>query len=278
MSVIDLTSSVAYSSLSLAISGSSAGDVIQLSPGLYNENFPSITHTLTIQSSGGLAHLVNPQPVPLNGRAVLNVPGGLGLNLTISGLEISGAVDNQTPYPNGAGILFETGNGVLTVNNSWIHNNQDGILVGGTPGTSVVVSHSEFNNNGNVEGAAGSGYPHNIYVGAVDSLTITDSYFHDAVAGHEIKSLAYQTTITDSRIQDQQLGGGSSAIDLAYGGTGLIANNVIEQGVNAANRYSITFAENKTYSVTGLTVSDNIFVADRPGGTTALYNASNASR
>lgn len=276
MSVIDLTSSVTYASLSAAISGSSAGDVIQLSPGLYDENFPNITHSLTIQSEGGLAHLVNPQPVPVNGRAVLNVPGNLGVNLTISGLEISGAVDNQMPYPNGAGILFETGNGVLTINNSWIHNNQDGILVGGTPGTSVVVSHSEFNNNGNVKGAAGSGYTHNIYVGAVDSLTITDSYFHDAIQGHEIKSRAHSTTIIGNRIQGQQFGGGSSAIDISDGGAAVISNNVLEQGANAANRYAITFAPEGTYSGSSLTVSGNSFIADRAGGTTALYNASNA--
>jgi hypothetical protein len=153
MSVYDQTTGVSYSTLSAAITGSSANDVLLVPAGSYVENFPDITHSLTINAVGGMASLSNPQPVPPNGRAVLNVPFDAGVNLSIFGLEISGA-RRPEPFPNGAGILFETGNGTLTVTNSYIHDNEDGILTGGTdaasPGgvMSVVIRHSQISDNG----------------------------------------------------------------------------------------------------------------------------------
>jgi len=135
VSVVDQTSGTSYSTLSEAIAGSSANDVIQISAGSYVENFPDITHNLTIEAVGGLAYLSNPQPDPPNGRAVINVPGNLNVSLTLNGLDISGAVDDASNPPssggaNGAGILFESGNGALDVENCHIHNNEDGILTG----------------------------------------------------------------------------------------------------------------------------------------------------
>ena len=112
--VFDQTSGVDYATLSAAISGSSANDVLLVPAGSWNENFPDITHNLTIDAVGGLASLTTPQPMPINGRAILNVPFEAGVNLSISGLEISGATRAE-PFPNGAGILFETGNGKLTI-------------------------------------------------------------------------------------------------------------------------------------------------------------------
>ena len=277
MSVIDLTSGTAFATLSAAIGGSSAGDVIALSAGSYVENFPDITHSLTIESIGGLAHLTTPQPIPLNGRAILDVPVGLNVSLTVSGLELSGAVD-PTTNNNGAGILFEVGNGALTVRNSWFHDNQEGILTGGTSsastaGMTVTIDHSEFNNNGIPPGQAGSGYTHNLYVGSVDTLTVTNSYFHDAIGGHEIKSRALTSVIENNRIQDQN-GTASYSIDLPDGGNATVTGNVIEKGVNALNRYAVHFSGEGLYASSSLVLSGNTFIGDRPNGTTALLNQS----
>src|ERR1700726_4923594 len=96
MNVVDLTSGQSYSTLSDAITASADGDVIQISAGSYVENFPNITHSLTIESVGGQAYLTNPQPDPPNGRAVINVPGDLNVSLTLSGLDLSGAVDDAS--------------------------------------------------------------------------------------------------------------------------------------------------------------------------------------
>ena len=154
MSIIDSTSGVDYSTLSAAITGSTANDVLLVPAGTYVENFPNITHSLTIDSVGGLAVLSNPQPDPPNGRAILNVPGDDNVSLTISGLALTGAnndpsLANPTGPSNGAGILFETGNDALTVLNSWIYGNEDGILTGGadaasTNGMYVTISNSEI--------------------------------------------------------------------------------------------------------------------------------------
>ncbi len=280
MSVTDLTSNASYASLSAAISGSAANDVIALSAGSYVENFPDITHSLTIEAVGGLAHLTTPQPIPLNGRAILYVPPNLNASLTVSGLELSGAVD-PAANNNGAGILFEAGNANLTVRNSWFHDNQEGILVGGptaasTAGMTVTIDHSEFGNNGIAPGQPGSGFTHNLYVNAVTRLTVTNSYFHDAIGGHEIKSRAITSVIEHNRFQDQA-GPASYSIDLPDGGAATVSGNVIEKGVNAQNRYAVHFAGEGTYANSTLTVRDNTFIGDRPGGTTAVFNQSKDS-
>lgn len=280
MRVTDLTSHISYASLSAAISGSAANDVIAITAGSYVENFPAITHSLTIESVGGLAHLTTPQPIPRNLRAILAVPANLNVSLTVSGLELSGAVD-PIANSNGAGILFEAGNANLTVRNSWFHDNQEGILVGGataasTAGMTVTIDHSEFGNNGIALGQPGSGFTHNLYVNAVTRLTVTNSYFHDAIGGHEIKSRARTSIIANNRIQDQA-GSASYSIDLADGGAAIVAGNLIEKGVNAPNRYAVHFAGEGTYANSALTVRDNTFIGDRPHGTTAVFNQSKDS-
>ena len=277
MSIFDQTNGISYSTLSDAITGSSSNDILLVPAGSYVENFPNITHNLTIEAVGGLASLTTPQPIPVNGRAILNVQGDAGVNLSISGLQISGAVDAPT-ISNGAGILFETGNGLLNVTNSWIHDNQDGILTGGpdaaSPGgiMSVHIGHSEINNNGLDPSNPRFGFDHNIYAGSLTQLTVTDSYIHDAFGGHEIKSRAQTTIITDNRIQDGPAALTSYSIDLANGGNGTISGNVIEKGASSPNRYMIHFGGEGTYPSSSLFVGANTFINDRPGGATAVFN------
>ncbi|MCX7381547.1 MAG: hypothetical protein NT133_09065 [Alphaproteobacteria bacterium] len=109
MPVLDVTSGFSYPTLSAAISASTANDVLWLDIGSYVENFPDITHNLTIQvdpavAQRGLATLSNPQPMPLNGWAVLNVPADQNVNLSVAGLNIFGANNDALGYANGAGI------------------------------------------------------------------------------------------------------------------------------------------------------------------------------
>ncbi len=206
----------------------------------------------------------------------LNVPGDLNVNLSIYGLAMSGAVDAAD---NGAGILFESGNGHLTISNSWFYGNQDGVLVGTTTaasltGMTVSIDHSEFSNNGVAPSNPRYGFDHNLYVNGVDELTVTDSYFHDALGGHEIKSRALKTTIQNNRILDGPTSDTSYSIDLPNGGIGMISGNVIEKGAAAPNKYFIHFAGEGTYPASSLEVSGNIFVNDRPAGSTGVYNQS----
>ena len=286
MSITNITTGATYATVSAAITASSAKDVIQLSAGSYVEDFPDITHTLTIRSTGGLASLSRATPLTSTGRAVINVPGELGIDLTLSGLEISGAA-RPGANPNGAGILFEQGNGALTVTYSWIHGNEDGILAGGTTanspsgGATVLIDHSEISNDGAPAGSAyaANGLDHNLYIGSVTSFTLTNSYVHGVFSqGNEIKSRALSTTITDNRIFDLRvpagLLGSSYDIDVPNGGIAVISGNVIEKGADAVNRYVIHFAGEGTYANSSLLVSGNTIINDRGAGATAVLNQS----
>ena len=275
MSVIDLTSGTAYTDLSAAIDGSAVGDTIAISPGRYVEPFPSITHSLSIVSVGGLSYLSDPTSVPPNGRAVLNVPGNANVNLSINGLALSGATDANN---NGAGILFETGNGTLTVRNSWIFGNQDGILTGGVDaanpeGMFIRILNSEIDHNGVAPSNPRYGYDHNIYVGFASGLTVTGSYIHDALGGHEVKSDAAANTITDNRIQDGPTATTSYSVDLPYGGADVVGGNVIEKGASAPNKYFVQFGQegSTSYAASTLSIAGNTFIDDR-GGSVALLN------
>jgi hypothetical protein len=251
MSIIDVTQGQSFTTLSAAISGSLGGDVIDVSAGSYSEYFPKINHDLTIEGVGGLAVLTNPGS-PTNGQGVLVIDA----NVTLRNLDISGAV---VPDNNGAGVRVETG--ALTVVNSHLHNNQDGILVNSGAG-SVSITGSEIDHNG-----AGDGYSHNIYVGDVPSLTVTDSYIHDAVGGHEIKSRADVTIITGNRIQDQS-GTGNYGVDLPDGGDATITGNTFQKGANTENWIYIHYGGEAppSYTNSQLTISDNIFINDMPAG------------
>ena len=176
----------------------------------------------------------------------------------------------------------------MTIANSWIHNNEDGILTGGPDahspagGMNVTITHSEIGDNGAPVGSAyaASGQDHNIYAGSLTSFSLTDSYVHNVFSqGHEIKSRALSTTITNNRILDLSAGlngalGGSYDIDVPNGGIAVITGNVIEKGPDSVNRYIIHFAGEGTYPNSGLTVCGNTIINHRSAGATAVFNQS----
>ena len=93
-----------------------------------------------------------------------------GDRTTVDRIELSGAT---VPDRNGAGIRQEGTD--LTVTRSWFHDNENGILTGADPDSDVVITRSRFFRNG-----AGDGFSHNLYVGAVRSLTVSGSWLADA--------------------------------------------------------------------------------------------------
>ncbi len=280
MTVLNLTTLTPYATLSAAIAASAPGDALRLTPGAYVEDFPDITHSLSIGAVGGMASLTRATPLTESGRAILNVPRGRGVDLSISHLEIHGAA-RPGPHPNGAAILFESGNGLLSIADSWIHHNEDGLLAGstapGSPATGmrVAITRSEFSSNGAPVGSlyAENGHDHNIYVGYIASLSVTDSYIHSAFSqGHEIKSRAFATTIANNRIFDLSPGvagalGSSYLIDVPDGGEVLIENNLLEKGALSVNRFAIHFGGEGTHPRNSLRVCGNTLVNNRDGMT-----------
>ena len=251
MTIRDKTTGTIYATLSDAISGSGADDTINITAGSYSEDFPKITHDLTIQGTFGLAQLT-PIGQPSNGEAALVQDT---TNLTLSDLEISGVT---APDNNGAAVRFETGT-VLKLTNDWFHDNQDGVLTGAIAGATVDITNSEFSRNG-IE----NGQTHNIYIGDIAQLNISASYFHDALGGHEIKSRAENNSITNSRIQDGPTADASYSIDIPNGGNAVISLDTIEKGPNSAQGAIIHYGGelNPVYVSSSLTITDNVIIDD----------------
>ena len=248
MATLTVGSSGQFSTLAAAIAASSNGDVIQVQAGTYTNDFATITTNITIEGVGGMVNLVATQAPP-NGKAILTTDA----NVVLDNIAFSGAA---VPDGNGAGIRYETGN--LTINNGYFHDNQDGILGGGNGTGTITINNSEFANNG-----TGDGFTHNLYIGDVATLTINDSYFHDAVVGHEIKSRAENTIIENSRIIDGPNGTASYSIDLPNGGNATITNNVIEQGPNSENPAIISYGEEGSlHAGTNVQITGNTILND----------------
>ena len=258
MSVLTVGADKQYATVASAVAATQDGDTVLVDAGTYTNDFFTTFHDITLQSVGGLA-ILSATETPPNGKAIITTEN----SITIDGFGFTGAA---VPDANGAGIRYEAGN--MVVRNSVFWNNQDGILGNAVSGGTILIQNSEFSHNG-----AGDGYSHNIYIGAIASLTVEDSYFHDSVVGHEIKSRALNTTITNNRIQDNA-GTGSYSIDLPNGGNAIIQGNVIEKGANAENYYSIHFGgEGPPYDGSSLRIDGNTLVNDNANGRLVLNQA-----
>jgi hypothetical protein len=263
-----------FSTITAAVDAAHNNDVIDVQAGTYVNNFAVISKSLTLQAVGGMVHLTETHRPP-NAKGMLTI-GTVGdaPNVTIKGFEISGVAIPASLGDNGAAVRWQSGN--LTLEHDWFHNNQEGLL--GTPLTkgagNLTIRYSEFGFNG-----SGNGQTHGLYVGLVHSLTINHSYFHDTVAGHEIKSRAENNTITDDRIF-----GGSSTdsyqIDLPNGGDDIVTGNILEKGLHSENPRFIAFGEapaltgRPLWEDSSLLAENNVFVSDRGRGVAAIWNAS----
>lgn len=256
-----------YSTISAAVAASQGGDTIKVDAGTYTNDVLNISHSLTLEAVGGTVKLVGTAQ-PANGKGLIDA-GGAGVNVAISGFDISGAT---VPDRNGAGIRYE--GGTLTLNNVNIHDNQNGILANPDANGSITIANSTFANNG-----SGDGQTHNVYVGAIDSLTVKDSTITGAQVGHDIKSRAARTTITGNTITDGATGTASYEIDLTNGGVGDIENNLIEKGPRAENPIAITFGEEGgVYANSSLTVKNNTITTSYTAhNSTAVVNRTSAT-
>ena len=263
MSILTVGSGQQFSTISAAVAASHDGDTVQVQAGTYVNDFATVNTKITIQGIGGMAHLVATIPPP-DGKAILTT----NTDVTLDHLELSGAAVSDG---NGAGVRYQGGNLVMT--NCYVHDNQDGILSGAVPTGTVTIRNSEFSHNG-----TGDGSTHNIYIGDIASLTVDSSYIHDAVVGHEIKSRAETTTITNSRIQDGSTGTASYSIDLPNGGNATIQGNVIQQGPASQNPAIIAFGEEGgVHAGSALNVTGNTILNDLTSpSASAVWNAAGA--
>ena len=259
----------AYATLAAAIGASVDGDLIRVDAGTYTNDFASIHTKITIEGVGGMVKLVA-TIAPPDLKGILTVDN----DVTIRNLAFSGSAVADADGGNGAGIRYEGGQMVL-VNDSFI-GNQDGLLavpVLGYAVNTITIDHSLFSANG-----SGTGYTHNLYVGAVDKLTVTGSIFEKAIVGHEFKSRAIVNDIENNIFRDGPTATASYDIDLPNGGQALIKNNLIEKGPMAENNSAIHYGgEGIPYAGSSLTIAGNILVNDKGAGATAVLNQTGIS-
>jgi hypothetical protein len=236
-----------------AIDRAQPGDTVQVAAGSYQNQFLSVFKDITLMAVGGFAVMTETIQPP-NGKAMIDEGG----NVTISGFDISGVT---VPDANGAAVRYEYGN--LTLSDVYFHGNQDGILGAPDPNGSITIDRSEFAFNG----VGGSGGTHDIYIGAINKFTLTNSYIHDANQGHEVKSRAATNIITNNRIFDNQ-SSASYSLDLSNGGNATITGNLIEQGPNSPNQNIIAYGEEGLVAghTNNVSMTGNTIVNDRSGG------------
>lgn len=137
----------------------------------------------------------------------------------------------------------------------------DGIL-GGSPGQTVTLRRCEFTQNGGRNGRT-----HNVYIGAVDLLTVEDVLSTRAIIGHLLKSRAAKTVIRRTRLLTGD-GNASACLDVPDGGVLDIDGLVCEKGPNADAGWLIHYAgENQDaggqpfYSVSSITIRNLTMIA-----------------
>jgi Ca2+-binding RTX toxin-like protein len=215
-------------------------------------DFAEIRTKITLEGVGGMVRMQATGAIP-NDKGILVVD----TDATIDHFEFSGAAGASG---NAAGIRYQ--GGALTVTNSYFHDNQNGLLANPSASGTITIRDSEFAHNG-----SGDGYTHNLYVGDIAKLSVQDSYFHDAVVGHQIKSRAEVTEISNTRIFDNS-GSSSYSIDLPNGGRATLTGNVIEQGPNGGNPNIVAFGEEGgLHAGSALTLSGNTVINDMGRGT-----------
>ena len=252
--------------------------IIAVTPGTYTNDFPTVTRPMTIESTAvGQQVVLNATASPPNMKGIiLNVS-----NLTVNGLTFQGAAIPNTLGGNAAGIRDQnvsTTTPYLIVLNSTFVNNQEGILTGNNALQSIIIVNSTFANNGNPNP---SYFQHALYVNDAGNLTVTGSVFCGQLIGHDIKSRALMTTVSDNQLYDGQAdaaiscraGSTSLAIDIANGGAATISGNVIIQGAASQNSKMVDYGEEGLpYSDNSLILLHNSFTNIGSLSATAIYD------
>ncbi len=252
-----------YAAPCAAIAAAAAGDRIEIdAAGTYRGDVCGWTTSgLTLVGVNGRP-AIDANGMNAQGKAIWVISGD---DTTVENVELSGAT---VPDANGAGIRQEGKN--LTVQGCYFHDNQDGILAGDAPGSTIVIEGSEFAHNG-----AGDGQSHNLYINHVDKLIFRWNYSHHAVVGHLLKTRALVSDIRYNRFSDEADGTASYEINVPNAGTTMIVGNVIEQGPMAMNSAIIDYGSEPTgfNATSDLYVVNNTIVNDRAAGGTFVQIA-----
>lgn len=247
--------------------------VINVVPGTYLNDFAEVTRPMTIRTN----------PAFPNQRAILKatvpLPNEKGIILTFASLQVSslvfdGAFIGNSLGGNGAAIRDQQNapGARLSIDNSVFQNNQEGILQGNDLDETIIIVNSQFINNGNPDE---NFFQHAVYVNEAASLSVTNSLFCGQLIGHNVKSRAAMTTVSNSQIYDGaagpapcRIGSSSLAIDIANGGNATVAGNQLIQGPASPNFKIIDYGEEGlAHTQNTLVVTNNSFANTAPAAT-----------
>ena len=193
------------------------GDTVRIDAGTYVDC--AIWRTPDITLTGDAKAETRIRDISCDGKALWVFYDGPA---TVENIRFSGA---KVARRNGAGIRWE-GRGQLTVRNSRFDGNQMGILTHNRHVSSLHISRSWFDENGDCQEFCG----HAVYAGSIAALTVQTSKFRNHRFGHHIKSRALVSSIIGNTISDDASGTSSYAINLPNSGTATIRGNAIQKG------------------------------------------------
>lgn len=273
--VLEVGPGKAYPVPSAAAAVAQPGDVVRISAGTYRGDVATWQASgLTLCGVGGRAHL-HADGRSAGGKAIWVVRGA---DTTIDSIAFHGA---RVPDHNGAGIRAEHTSGELRVLRSGFYDNQNGLLSAAGP-VRITIERSEFARSDTGTLAA---LGHNLYIGRIDRLTVRESFFHQAVRGHNLKSRARVSEVTHSHFMDGPAGRSSYLLDFPDGGQVTLRGNLLHKGPLAENPTAVAFGAERLglWPVDTLTLSHNTLVMTRvggsflraPAGTQALHLSAN---
>ncbi len=236
------------------------GDRIEIDSGTYEDCAVWRASSLTIVARDGATL----KDRVCQGKAIFVVQGS---NVTIRSITFTGA---RSPDNNGAGIRAEGAN--LTVEDSAFIDNEEGILSGSDPASTITVRGSIFRGNGSCAGVAGCA--HGIYAGHIAALILDGNRFEAQHIGHHIKSRALRTEIKGNVIEDGPTGDASYLVDIPDGGSLILSGNRMQKGPRSDNpEVAVIVGEESAYNPTReIVIEGNAFANDMNRPTDFLRN------
>lgn len=243
-----------FSTIAQAARAARDGDTVEVQAGAYRGDVAVwAQRQLTLRAVGGRVQLLA-DGASAEAKGIWVVRGG---DIHVEGFDFEGA---RAATRNGAGIRFEKGR--LTVVDCRFRDNENGILTANDRTAELVVERSLFQGNG-----AGDGQSHNLYVGRIAALTVTDSAFHDARGGHLLKSRAARSAVHRNQLTDSDAGQSSYELEFPSGGLVHASHNRLRQGPGTTNSTMLSYgAEGYAWPENRLVLHDNLFIDDRPAG------------
>ena len=251
-----------YATPSAAAAAALDGDTIEIASGDYRGD--------TAVWSAHRLHIVGAMPRPrvfadghdVQGKGIWVMRGD---DAIVENVDLSGA---RVADRNGAAIRVEGRN--FTLRDSYLHDNENGLLTGANATSEITIEHCEFARNGN-----GDGMTHNLYVGAVGKLTVLRSYLHHAKGGHNLKSRAAASLLTDNRLADEADGHASYEADFPNGGRVTLTFNIFQKGPSAENATLVSYGAEGLGKdgINELVAKGNTFISQRKSGVRFLFIA-----